>query len=332
MHTHRQIAKRKTALWQGAAVAVLLAAGAAIALPGVREFLAPPAPVEKKAQAAPAEPATAAAITAPVGEAKLALDRVSGWSPKPAEAPSAAAEQPNTEIPPAPAPVSDWVYAGSFISPSSRTALIKIDNDQQLLPLDAVLNDTKLVTIEPEFIEIERAGARKRIDIAQRTAFFPSDPPKKPVNFRTSPPPPGGAGAPMAAMARPGMPNPIPVSQPAQTFEQARMAALAAREAAARAAAVQNGAQAGTVEMNGQKYDQSTREEAIKYLLEPDQPPEVRLKYLETIGIKPGMPVEAATEIAQKMGLDVKSEAAVGALQAIRRNAGVKDGDPKEGK
>lgn len=318
MLTHRQIAKRKTVIWQVGAVAVLIAAGAALAFPQVRKFLAPsPQPIDTKPVAAETKPASSADHkTPPLAEAIHSLGLVTAWT-KPPETPTPTIDPVGVGVAPPPPPLAtDWIYAGSFITSRSRAALVKIDAAQQVIALNAVVNDTKLITIEPTYIEIERGGVTKQIELASRPALnMPTDSPKKPVAFRTAPSLPGGGAA--AGMNIPSMAH--MAQPPPQTFSQARD--IAAREAAARAANPQQPPpMQPVVELDGQKYEAPMREEAIKHLMEPDQPQEVRSRYLEAIGIKPGMPVETSTAIMQKMGLDPTSDAGRHIMETLKAN------------
>jgi hypothetical protein len=277
-------------MWQAGAVAVLFAAIAALTVPQVRTFLAPgPPPAKQTVITAPLPKQAADSRPMVVADSAEVLKKISSWvePPKiPVTAPLPGAMADAAPIPQPPPPTTDWIYQGSMITEDSRSALVKVDNTQQILSLGGTFNDTKLVTIEPDYIEIERTGQpKKKIDIASRKADpLPNEPPRKPVAFKS---PPAIAGTPGSmpggpmAMGNTAHPGAVP---PAQAFsDQAR---IAARDAMARGAAPQNPPQIppadnnGVIEMNGQKYEQGPREEAIKYLSEPDLSPELRGKYL----------------------------------------------------
>lgn len=340
MPTHRQSAKRKTVLWQGAAVALLAAAGAAVALPQVRDALAPkPAPASDHSQATtPTRTAPSSVPQLQVAAVAEAMSRYSPWQPAPAAPPAPVEEAPVVAAPTPPAPAGELAYIGSIITPSSRSALIRIDANQQILSVGETSNAVTLLTVEPEYIEIEKDhGPRQRIDLASRVMLAPADPPKRPVAFRPTPNP----GTPMApgaaafnnptAMSRsvfqPGAgPGAAAIAAP-PTFDQARAAALAAREAAAK------GQHAVNPPARDEAAMQESRDMAAKLLADESLTDTDRAKLLGAIGITPGTPVESAMEMARKSGIEITPATA----QTIERLANPKydpaqPGNEKESK
>lgn len=318
MQTHRQIAKRKTAIWQATAVVILAAAGAAIALPTVSDFFAPP-PADKP------KPPVAVAKPTPPDYSKLPfIDAMKGASA--AAHPVVIAQKPPEDdgikpgptdpTPPPPAPSTDWAYIGSIITPANRHALVKVEGQQQIYSIGSTHNDAKLVTIEPDHIEVEVAGVRKSIQLTERTLLAPSEGPKRPVAFRNAPnlAQPGGAASPMVMNAlnrpNPGAPN-------AGTLEQAKAAAMAAAEAARRAQMPSDAPPMIPFE----KLDGDEVQQYAKSLNDPSLDEGARAKYLSLLGIVPGTPVDQALARAKEAGVDLGSEAGKHIINAIEGNA-----------
>jgi hypothetical protein len=272
-------------------------------------------------------PATPAASETPalnIAQAGAGLKVVTNFVPTPPPPPVQVDPTPEVAAAPPPPTPTEWIYVGSLISSSSRSAVIKVDSAQQILGLNATRDNTKLVAIEPDYIEIEKAGVRSTISLADRTMLAPNEGPKRPVAFRPVPAAaqPGGMPNAMAAgaMARPGAQPmvPGPGAGPA-TFDQAKAAALAAREAARNQSPV-----------NPPQRDdpgQGEREAVVKALSDPNASPEERMKLLGTLGITPGMNPDMAQEIARKHGVDFNKET----LQVFEKYA-KEAGEGKDGK
>ncbi len=318
MQTHRQIAKRKTVLWQVAAVAILGAAGAAVALPGVSDFFAPPKARITKITETPPPPPRPSYDWISMTKVTSGLNSVGNLVPpvvvvKPV--PPGPLEDPQDSLPPV---STDWAYIGSIITPRNRHALVKVDGQQQIYSVGAKNNDTTLVVIEPDHIEVEIAGARKTIELAQRQFLTPNEAPKHPVAFRTPPNmlQPGGPGVAtmMPSMVRPNMPNP----NLAGTMEQARVAQMAAAEAARRAQAPME--QPGIIPL--EKLDAEQVQQYAKSLNDPELEPETRNKYLSLLGIVPGTPYDQAVVRAKEAGIDLGSDAGrqiIGAIEGLSK-------------
>ena len=319
MQTHRQIAKRKTVLWQVAAVAILGAAGAAVALPGVSNFFAPPkARITKIADTAP-PPSRPSYDWISMAKVQNGLNSVGNpVAQVPVRPVVAKPTDDDTTIGSGPPPSTDWAYIGSIITPRNRHALVKVDGQQQIYSVGAKNNDTTLVVIEPDHIEVEIAGARKIIELAQRQFLTPNEAPKHPVAFRNPPNmlQPGGPGVAtmMPSMARPNMPNP----NLAGTMEQARAAQMAAAEAARRAQAPME--QPGIIPL--EKLDAEEMQQYAKSLNDPGLEPETRNKYLSLLGIVPGTPYDQAVVRAKEAGIDLGSDAGrqiIGAIEGLSK-------------
>ncbi len=317
MQTHRQIAKRKTILWQAAAVVILAAAGAAIALPAVSNFFAPPAPPK---------PADHAAAPPPSRPDYSALDFQRAQRGASAVATQVVAVIPvvnpivedDAKVAPPPPLSSEWAYIGSIITPANRHALVKVNGQQQIYSIGSSHNDAKLVTIEPDHIEVESGGVKKTIRLAERTLLAHSEGPRHPVAFRPTPNMgmnPGAPGSPMVmnAMNR-AMPNP---NQNPGTMEQARAAAMAAAEAARRSQIATD--VPGIIPL--EKIDAEDLQTAAKYLSDPGLDDDSRLKYLSSLGISPGTPVDQALTRAKQSGVDLGGEAGKHVINAIESNA-----------
>ena len=213
---------------------------------------------------------------------------------------------------------TEWAYIGSIITPRNRHALVKVDGQQQIYSVGAKNNDTTLVVIEPDHIEVEIAGARKTIELAQRQFLTPNEAPKHPVAFRNPPNmlQPGGPGVAtmMPSMVRPNMPNP----NLAGTMEQARAAQMAAAEAARRAQAPME--QPGIIPL--EKLDAEEMQQYAKSLNDPGLEPETRNKYLSLLGIVPGTPYDQAVVRAKEAGIDLGSDAGrqiIGAIEGLSK-------------
>ncbi len=307
MQTHRQIAKRKTVIWQIAAVAILGAAGAAVALPGVSEFFAPPADKGIKPPPPPAVASRPSYDWISMAKVQNGLNSV-GNPVAPPPPPQQIVDKPaddhtTTEVLVA---STDWAYIGSIITPRNRHALVKVDGQQQIYSVGAKNNDTTLVAIEPDHIDVDIGGVRKTIELAQRQFLTPNEAPKHPVAFRTPPnmAQPGGPGVAtmMPSMARPNMPIP---NLAAGTLEQARAAQMAAAEAARRAQAPVE--QPDIIPL--EKLNAEDVQQYAKSLNDPGLEPDARSKYLSLLGIVPGTPYDQAMVRAKQAGIDLGSDA-----------------------
>lgn len=316
MRTHRHITKRRTIFWQVGALGIVGAAVAVAVMPYAGNWFKlsaakPPTPV------APVPPVDNSAIrnldlaTAVKGSEAIAAPA----PPPPPKVEVAVAPLPD---PPPPAPPvqagPDWAYIGSIITPTKRSALVKINGEQAILPLNAERDDAKLVTIEKDHIEIAFHGEKKKVDLTPRSQLAPSEPPKRQVSFRTPPVINTPGANPAFAAGRSGMFP--PVTQPGQpmpaTFDQARMAALAAREAARRNPPPVEPPQQHTAEMS---------DEMIKHLAEPNVPNEERMKIFQNMGISPGDSVDEAMSKLKAAGLDPNTAAFKANLRALEMNA-----------
>lgn len=322
MQTHRQIAKRKTVIWQVTAVAILAAAGAAVALPGVSEFFSPPkidVEAKRPSPPPPSRPSYADIQMSKVeGGAKSVAVPVAPVAPPPPVVATAGDGNPPPDQT-ATHNSSEWSYIGSIITPRNRHALVKVEGQQQICSVGASYNDTTLVTIEPEYIEIEAGGSRKKIDLTPRTLLTPNEGPKRAVAFRTPPNlgQPGGPGAVpmmMNTANRATMPNP---ALAAGTLEQAKAQAMAAAEAARRAQAPMDAP--GMIPF--EKLDGDQVQQYAKSLSDPSLDDGSRMKFLSGLGIVPGTPVDQAMVRAKEAGVDLGSEAGKQIINAIEGNA-----------
>ncbi len=321
MQTHRQIAKRKTVIWQVTAVVILAAAGAAIALPAVSDFFAPDKPD-------PPKPPVVIAKPTPPDYSKLPfIDAMKGASASAHQVPPA---PPKIEedlkdpvittgpVTPPQSASSDWAYIGSIITPANRHALVKVEGQQQIYSIGSTHNDAKLVTIEPDHIEVEVGGVRKSIQLTERTLLAPAEGPKRPVAFRNAPnlAQPGGPGSPMVMNAI-NRPNPGAGAPNAGTLEQARAASMAAAEAARRAQMPSD----VPAMVPFEKLDGDEVQQYAKSLNDPSLDEGARSKYLSLLGIVPGTPVDQALARAKEAGVDLGSEAGKHIINAIEGNA-----------
>lgn len=319
MQTHRQIAKRKTVIWQVTAVVILAAAGAAIALPAVSDFFAPDKPD-------PPKPPVVIAKPTPPDYSKLPfIDAMKGASASAHQVVAIAVKPPDPpdpelgggSAPPPPPPSStDWAYIGSIITPANRHALVKVEGQQQIYSIGSTHNDAKLVIIEPDHIEVEVGGVRKSIQLTERTLLAPAEGPKRPVAFRNGPnlAQPGGPGSPMVMNA---INRPNPGASNASTLEQARAASMAAAEAARRAQMPSD--VPGMVPF--EKLDGDEVQQYAKSLNDPSLDEGARSKYLSLLGIVPGTPVDQALARAKEAGVDLGSEAGKHIINSIEGNA-----------
>jgi hypothetical protein len=326
MQTHRQIAKRKTILWQVTAVAILAAAGAAIALPMVDKLFAPDE--GKKIALAPAPPKPAPPnysdlkFAEAMNGARGTANPVAPPTPPPPPPEGEGIAGKDTPPPPPPPSPTEWAYIGSIITSSHRNALVKVDGQQQIFSVGATHNNSKLVAIEKDHIEVETGGVKQSIKLAERTMLAPAEGPKRPVAFRSAPnlpPTPGGAGGTMVMnpASRPGPLGPGAANAAPGTMEQARAAAMAAAEAAMRNKAAMD--VPGIVPL--EKIDAEEMQVAAKYLSDPSLDDGARMKYLNSLGITPGTPVDAAIGRAKEAGIDLSSESGKHIINAIEFNA-----------
>ena len=317
MQTHRHIAKRKTLFWQVGAVALLAAAGAALALPQITALFAPP---DAKVRETIVPPQTRDTTDYSQLALDAALKGANGTGPVIAALPPPVEPVMGgvVEAPPPPPAATDWSYLGSIITPAKRSALVRVDGQQQIYSIGSTHADAKLVTIETEFIEVEMGGEKKKIALNERTLLAPTDPPKHHVTFRQ---PPGigmgGPGAPMNFNTASRFAPNVPGSPPAATLDQARMAALAAAEAAAR------GRQAMEVPSMTplEKLSPEEMEMASKYLSDPTIGDDSRFKYLMMLGIGRGASMDAAMTRLKESGIDFNSEAGKHIMQAVESNS-----------
>lgn len=278
MLTHRQIARRKATRWQVGAVALIACAGAAVALP-LHERLTPPKPVYEQPPVPTPETTRGAGLSALNFQQTAMTLKLLGPAGAAAATPTTDSTPEQAATPttgPAPTAANEWVYVGYLSTPTTRTAMVRVDGEQLLFSVGAKHHDSTVKTIEPSYVEIERQGATKRLELAQRTMAFPTEGPKRPVQTRG---PQAGGQAPMA-MTQPQLNQPAMPNQ----FDQARMAAL---EQARRA---QMGEKAQPMP------DRSMFEPAAVYkrMTDPNAGLEQRIAALREYGITSGMPVDEA--------------------------------------
>ena len=93
------------------------------------------------------------------------LDRVAGVTEKPKTTEVAKGEdEPPPERPPE--PVRGWMYLGGIFEPRTSFAFVSVAGQQRIIRAGQELADlgAKVISIEPERIEIEVDGARRRIE------------------------------------------------------------------------------------------------------------------------------------------------------------------------
>lgn len=301
MLTHRQIARSKAARWQVGAVALALGAGAAVAIP-LHKQLTPAAPVSTAIPAPPALPDRGADL------AKLNFAQTASTLKLLGPAMAAVAATPDPVVDPAvvttqTAPVAaapgEWVYVGHLSTPTTRTAMVRVDGEQMLFSVGTKFQDSTVKVIEPTFVELDQNGATKRLELAQRTMQFPNDGPKRPVPVRG---PQAGGQAPMA-MSQPQAPN---------QFDQQRMAAL---EQARRA---QMASEKGMSVPDRPSMEGAA---AFKRLIDPSAGLEQRISALREYGISSGMTYEEAATRIKMLAGDRADEVLKINDEAIQENA-----------
>lgn len=308
MLTHRQIAKRKAARWQVGAVALAVGAGAAIALP-LHKQLTPAAPATAAIPTPPPPPDRGAELsklnfsqTASTLKMLGPVVVASAATPEPALDPTATAAANPTSAAPAP---GEWVYVGHLSTPTTRTAMLRIDGEQKLFSIGTKYQEATVKVIEPTFVEIDQRGTTKRLDLAQRTMDFPSDGPKKPVPVRG---PQAGGQAPMAMTQPQGVGQPMAPNQ----FDQARIAAL---EQARRA---QMASEKGMPVPDRPSMENAA---ALKRLTNPNAGMDDRLAALREYGVSSGMSYEEAAARIKAIGGDRADEILKINDEALHENA-----------
>jgi hypothetical protein len=319
MYTHRQIAKRKTILWQIAAASALGIAGLSIALPLVRNFLAPPKRPSPPVLGIQSDPPKPMYDKLNVQLAGLSFEHAMVFVPTPPPPPPDDSTQTTQTTAPPPPTSGEWAYLGSIITPTNRHALVRVDGQQQIYGVGSQHQSDTLVAIEPGFIEVETSGVKRRVDLTIRTLLTPNEPPKHPVAFRQ---PPnlsmGGAGSMSMALNQP-----FNAVRPPNAMDQARANAMAqqqlqaAAEAARREQAPVN--PPGLIPM--EKLDQGDRDLAMKSLSDPDLSDDERMKFLSTLGIGPGTSVEAAIGRMKEAGVDLNGEHFKRNMSVLESNA-----------
>lgn len=320
MLTHQQNARRKARRWQiGAAVCVAIA-GAALFLPLEGLFSPKKVGVVKRVDVSDLidpEPKFAAPNVGSSIQTLTALfPRV---SPDPNDPEDLVTETSETKdmIPPAPpAPVGVWEYIGSIISPTSKRAFVRVDQQQHLLAEGAGVNATKVVSITADELVIETEGVRKVVALNTRTMDFPTTPPRRPVAFRT-PGSPGAAGVGnMAAMPRPGGApgGPSMMTPPPQ--------ASAAFDQQMRAQAMQEAARRGQRPMDMPKRIHGEQGEAMRKLLsDGGLDPSQKREIMQKMGIKAGTPTEQTLQQLKESGIEV-DESMMGAAKELEGMGG----------
>ena len=322
MQTHRHMAKRKALFWQVGAVALLGAAGAAIALPQIRSLFAPPTPPNHASRVDDFKPAPPDYSGLPFA-AMADGARSTGPAVMPVVVAPIVVTAPPVDTTPPPPPATDWAYLGSIITQTKRSALVRVDGQQQIYSVGSTHGDAKLVTIETGYIELELGTdkEKKKITLNERTMLTPTEPPKHPVAFR-QPPAMGGPGAGAAMNFNTAMNFNSAAGRgsggpPAATMDQQRMAALAAAEAAARAKQ--------PMEVPGmpplERINPGDVEAASKYLSDPTIGDESRSKYLQMLGIGRGTAPDVALGRLKDAGVDLSSEAGKILMQAVENNS-----------
>lgn len=324
MLTHRQNARKKARRWQIAALACTAVAGAALFLPIGNVFS--PKMVEipttdRSRFVQPDVPFGSPKLGMSVATLKELFPLVSPGGPGDEDDPVTEVSQDKTQIPPAPPPpVGVWEYIGSIITPTSKRAFVRVDQQQHLVTEGAGVNETKVVAIAADQLTIETQGVRTVVALNTRTMDFPTTPPKKPVAFRTPPNPggpagPGVVGGPNNPMARThtGQAPPSMVTPPPQApaaFDQMRAQAM--NEAARR------GQQAMDMpkRMSGEQLD-SMR----KLLSDGGLDPSAKREIMQKMGMKAGTPTDQTLQHLKESGIEV-DESMMGAAKELEGMSG----------
>ena len=317
MQTHRNIAKRKALYWQVGAVALLATAGAAIALPQIRTFFSPSAPIQRTdvTPPPPVKPTDYSKL-----EIALARKGADATGAQVAALPPVQATEVTTAAPQGPVAETAqtaWEYLGSIITPTKRSALVRVDGQQQIYSIGSTHGDAKLATIETGFIEVEMGTDKemKKIALKERVLLAPTDPPKHPVPARQPMAMGTGPGGQMNFNA-PSRGAPLATLDNAMA-DRARMAALAANEAAARAKQAADAP--GMTPLD--KMEPGEVEMASKYLSDPSIADDSRGKYMRMLGIGPGANPDAAMTRLKEAGVDMNGDAYKRIMQAVQNNS-----------
>lgn len=312
MNTHKTKVKRSTRGYQMGAVAMLIAAGAAVALP-LGDLLGPkPAPKAAVVTGGGAIEQPKAPLAMSLDEAAGVLTRVIAWKPEP-EAPSAT--KPDDAVATAattPATVAasgEWSYLGSVLMESASRALVRVDTSQHMLKPGSELNGTKLIEVEPRFITVETNGQRKQIELAARTNVFPTEPPKKPggplaAGLK------GPGGGPSVAMTQNGM----GATKAPASFDQMRQKAEEEAKRRAMAAPPVRPTPMNADALREQELKEkilqdpaSIRdqyEKTLKSFGDPGLGTSERMDMLRNLGIQPGQSPEQAAERFRAAGIN----------------------------
>lgn len=321
MLTHRQNARMKARRWQIAAAACTAVAAAALFLPMGNMFS------PKKVEIPITDRSQFVQPDAPFGSPKLGMSVATLKklfplvSPEPEDDPVTEISQGPEAIPkPPPPPVGVWEYIGSIITPTSKRAFVRVDQQQHLVAEGAGVNETKVVAIAADQLTIETQGVRTVVALNTRTMDFPTTPPKKPVAFRTPPNPggpagPGVVGGPNNPMARThgGQAPPSMVTPPPQApaaFDQMRAQAMS--EAARRGQPPIDSPK----RMSGEQLD-SMR----KMLSDGGLDPSAKRELMQKMGMKAGTPTDQTLQHLKESGIEV-DESMMGAAKELEGMSG----------
>lgn len=208
-----------------------------------------------------------------------------------------------TEVKTPPAAPTTWAYIGYMSGLGAETALVRIGpsdtGTQVMLRQGQEHEGTKVVEVKPDHLIVEKAGARERIDLTQRTLAWDTTPPRQPAAAR-----PGGPNA-AATMGVPGAnggrrPNFPPNTSAAALAESQR------RMKAALSPQTQMDWQKAGKEMG--EFGQDKRDALMKVLAEPGLSSEERGKLLREMGIPTEGTPEERMEFMKSVGVTPDSD------------------------
>jgi hypothetical protein len=203
------------------------------------------------------------------------------------------------------APPTLWAYIG-YMSGGAKRALVRIGpaetGTQMMLKEGQEHEGTKVVEINPDHLIVEKAGARERIDLSQRSTAWDSTPPRRPMA--------GRPGAPGVQPGMPGGPGANGAQQP--NFGNPSAAAMAEAQRRMKAAIAPQPPQ---TQMDWQKaakemgnLSQDKRDALMKVMSEPGLSPEDRNQMLREIGIPVDGSIDDRLEFMKSVGVTPETD------------------------
>jgi len=311
MASHRQRTKGRTRAWQFGALA-LVAGGAAIAVMPLAKQLGPrPMVVAKPTEIGPDQEGTSGRGLGADDASILAalMNRIAGTVEvvhrDPVEPTEEVVVEMAVEEPPPPPP-SEWAYKAYLASPTMKSAMVMVNEQQMLVSEGGIYEETKVLEVRPDHLVVEEDGAQRTITLARRVSNgFPTDGPRRPAVAIRGGVPGGQPGQPGA-----GQNNGFNLGQnTAAMAEQQRRNRLAVSPPPIpQNGDGQDGAMAEKLREMITSMPEERRDMMLKSISDQSMDPAKRVSLLRELGMPVGLSVEDQHQYLNQLGVSQDSD------------------------